>query len=264
MDWITNNLDWFLVALLGILAGITDIITRYKDEPRRALFTPPGVLLLVINAAASIVALALIRVFGWVAVPDGTPSNNASYWQQVIPQVVAAGLGAILILRSSITVKMGEQSINVGLSEVVENTLAATQNALDRKRAVQRDAKIRKIVNSNIRKAQDFSFEKAYEALPAYALGLMQNLSDSEKLRFAEQNEVTFQANMPQSVKMRLLLLSVMTAMGESVLEKSVESLEQEITVRVPIRENPQTGGSENTVLPLDNTNEDTAPAPVT
>ncbi len=34
--------DYMAVALLGVLVGVGELISRYRDEPTRALFARPG------------------------------------------------------------------------------------------------------------------------------------------------------------------------------------------------------------------------------
>lgn len=48
MGW----LDWFAVAALGSLVGGSELVSRYRDAPEKALRTVPAMFYIVINMAA--------------------------------------------------------------------------------------------------------------------------------------------------------------------------------------------------------------------
>jgi len=52
------TLDFAAAALLGILVGLAELVSRYRDAPHAALYTRPALLYLVLNGAASGLALA--------------------------------------------------------------------------------------------------------------------------------------------------------------------------------------------------------------
>ena len=57
--------DWFIVGGLGLLVGVSELMTRYRAAPARALSTLPSGLYLAVNVVASIAALGLVRIFDW-------------------------------------------------------------------------------------------------------------------------------------------------------------------------------------------------------
>lgn len=74
----------------------------------------------------------------------------------------------------------------------------------------------------------DVTYVKALAALPAYCLGLMQNLTDDEQKAFAGQlTSISKVAN--AKVQSMLLGLAIMNAMGDGVLDAAVKSLNGEI-----------------------------------
>ena len=79
MDW--TSLDWAAVAVLGGVVGASELISRYKDDPRRAIQTWPASVYIAINALASVGSLALIRANGWF---------GASRWTQILMAGVSA------------------------------------------------------------------------------------------------------------------------------------------------------------------------------
>ena len=50
------------VSILGGLVGIVELISRYRDNPLRAITRFPAIIYIVFNVAASILALYLILV----------------------------------------------------------------------------------------------------------------------------------------------------------------------------------------------------------
>src|SRR5439155_7824671 len=102
-------IDVVVVVLLGGLLSVAELMSRYRDEPMRAIGNPPAILYLVINIAAAVAALGVARVFGWsFGVESGHPEQLR--WTQVI----VAGLGAMALFRSSlVNVRVAGQEVGV-------------------------------------------------------------------------------------------------------------------------------------------------------
>ena len=198
------------------MIGITEITSRYRDEPDNALATIPSVFYLLVNAAASILALVSVRFFGW---NFGIVDETVAHWIQVL----VAGFGAMALLRTSIfTVQVGEQVVPYGPSRFLEALMSSVDRAVDRKRARERAVTVSEIM-------KDVSFDKAYQALPAYCFGLLQNLAQDEQDKFAKKIVLLVNAEMNLRVKSLLLGLSLMNLVGEKVLETAVKNLGDDI-----------------------------------
>src|SRR5262249_36816696 len=105
-----NTIDGLLAAFLGALVGIGELISRYRDEPTRAIVNLPALLYVGINAAAAAIALAAINAFGW---KFGTTDDTPLHWTRVL----VAGFGAMALFRSSFfTIRAGDQEVGVGPS----------------------------------------------------------------------------------------------------------------------------------------------------
>jgi hypothetical protein len=212
--------EWLTVAGLGTVIGITDIISRYRDEPDDALATMPSIFYLFVNAMASTLTLVSVRFFGW----DFGLQGESGAWTQVL----VAGLGAMAILRISFwTVRVGEQTVPIGLNSFLDSLLGAVDRAVDRKRAQQRATSVTKIM-------KDVDFEKASQALPSYCFGLMQNLPPDEQEKFGRKVALLAAAPMNNRVKSLLLGLSLMNVVGERVLETAVTNLGADISISLP------------------------------
>src|SRR3954464_1592322 len=59
-------LAFLLVAFIGLFVGITELVSRYRDYPFRAIRTAPGFWYIFINLAASLLALLLL----WALQPE--------------------------------------------------------------------------------------------------------------------------------------------------------------------------------------------------
>jgi hypothetical protein len=209
--------EWLTVAGLGLLIGITDIISRYRDKPYSVLWTLPSIFYLLVNALASALTLLSIRAFEWDFGMQGTRAS----WTQVL----VAGFGAMAILRTSLwNVQVGSENVSIGLKGFLETLLGSVDRAVDRKRAQQRAEAVTKTM-------KDVDFEKAFRPLPAYCFGLLQNLSAEEQDQFARKVGLLTSSPMDNRVKSLLLGLSLMNLVGEKVLETAVTNLGEDIRV---------------------------------
>ncbi len=208
-------MDWILVALLGALVGVGELVARYRDRPHRALVQGPALLYLAINAAAAVVALILIRTFGW----EFGLSAEASTAEVRFTQVLVAGLGALALFRSSLfLVRVGNQDVGVGPNSFLQIILTAADRGVDRLRAEDRAKAVQRIMKG-------VSYAKAKVALPTYCLALMQNLSAEDQTIFGDQIAKLQQSEIDDYTKALAVGLLIMTYMGEDVLVAAVDSL---------------------------------------
>jgi hypothetical protein len=98
-------MDWAVAGVLGLLVGMAEIVSRYKDVPRRALLSIPGFTYIAINLAASLAAYGFILLYQ----PDfglDKQKVEAIRWTRVM----VAGLGAMAFFRTSLfTVRVGDR-----------------------------------------------------------------------------------------------------------------------------------------------------------
>jgi len=74
MDW--SWVDWAVVLALGGVVGASELISRYKDDPRTAIQGWPAILYIAINGAASVGALGFIHGYSLCRGPS--PSKTVS------------------------------------------------------------------------------------------------------------------------------------------------------------------------------------------
>ena len=224
VDWIVP-IGWIaLVALIGVLVGAGEIVGRYRDAPHEAIFSVPASLYLLVNAAASITAYALMDVLG---IDLGIDPATQPVVLHVV-QVLVAGFGAMALFRTSIfVVRVAGQDIGIGPSSFLQIILSATDRAIDRARARERASHIggSAAVGSNV-EMSEIDWEKANSALPTYCLNLMQNLSVEDQQALAVQlDALRKDQTMTNELKVYNMGLLLMNQVGSTVLQEATKSL---------------------------------------
>lgn len=214
--------DLSLAALLGGLIGMAELVSRYRDEPAGALRSAAAYLYILVNCAASVLALLLIWLFDWKFSAQGAD-------QVRFLRIMIAGFGAMALFRSSLfIVRMGNQDVGVGPSGLLQVILIAADRNVDRLRAAERD----RVINSVMK---GISFTKSRVSLAAYCFGLMQNLNAEEQATAAAQiNRISDDTTASEEAKARLLGLILLSLVGADVLERAVKTLGGEIVVAAP------------------------------
>jgi hypothetical protein len=208
-------LDYLAVALMGALVGGAELTSRYRDAPQNALRTIPGAVYVVLNLAASMLALALTRTYGW----SFGASGGSLRWTQVL----VAGAGAMALFRTSLfTVRAGDRDIGVGPGSFLQIFREAADRAVDRVRARARGLLVGKLMAG-------IDYTKAYEGLIPYSLALMQNVPDEEQQKMIHAVELLNNEQVDEAIKVRILGLHLMNVVGPDVLTAAVDALRDEM-----------------------------------
>ncbi len=200
--------------LIGVLVGLAELTSRYRDRPESVFFSTPGLLYLFLNGAAAFATLCLVTMLG---IDFGLKGKSPELvaWTQTL----AAGFGAMAVLRSSFfSVRAGGQDIAIGPSTVLDVILGATDRAVDRYRARARALEAVKIM-------RQVSFTASQAALPTYCLALMQNLSADDQRSLANEIVELRGSAMDEDVKTLILGLALMNRVGPAVVRAAVTSL---------------------------------------
>jgi hypothetical protein len=211
-------LDYAAVAVLGLLVGAGELVSRYKDAPAGALRSGAAMFYMALNVAASVVALALIRVFDW---RFGVTSGGAALrWTQV----AVAGTAAMALFRTSLfTIHAADRDIGVGPGSFLQIFRDAADRATDRLRARARGENVSKLM-------EGISYDKASHGLTTYCLALMQNVPDEEQLALTKSLALLDAAEIDPAIKVRILGLNLLNVVGPNVLTAAVNSLRKEMT----------------------------------
>jgi hypothetical protein len=211
-------LDYGVVAALGLLVGAGELVSRYKDAPAEALRSGAAIFYMALNVAASLIALALIRIFDWKF--GLTMGGAALRWTQV----GVAGTGAMALFRASLfTVHAGDSDVGVGPGSFLQIFRDAADRATDRQQAWARGDKVSKLM-------EGISYDKASHGLTTYCLALMQNVADEEQLALTKSLALLNGADIDPAIKVRILGLNLLNVVGPNVLTAAVESLRKEMT----------------------------------
>ncbi len=216
MTWAGYLAEYAAVGLFGAGVGVGELVSRYKDDPWKALRSLPGGLYVAINAMASIGALGLILTYDWKFGATGGA---------VIPtRLLVAGFGAMAFFRSALfTVRVGNSDVGVGPSTFLSLILAATDRGVDRKMATERAEKVKGLMS-------DISYDKAQDSLQMIASALMQNLDPAEQAALGVQLEKIRQdQDITDHAKSLALGLALATVVGPEVLEATKSALGEEI-----------------------------------
>lgn len=201
--------QYLAAGSIGAAVGAGELISRYKDDPKRLLTSPSAWFYLLVNAIAAGVVLYFIH-----AIPIQV--SNTATWAF---EVMAAGFGAMAILRTSVfTPRINNTDIAVGPQAFLQVVLVTADRAVDRSQAQPRAQAVKTIMAG-------VSFAKAQVALPTHCFALMQNVSADEQEAVAKEIAKLETATMDDQVKAQSLGLILLNIVGESVLRAAVDAL---------------------------------------
>jgi hypothetical protein len=212
-------LRWVVVIVLGGALGAAELVSRYRDSPKRALFTWPAAFYILINVIASAGAYGLAKAFSWQFNFGDAKDAVAREWSLVL----VCGLGAMALFRSSLFVRrIGDRDVGVGPVSFLQVFLNASDAEVDRIRAIDRAGAVANVMAG-------VKYEKARKVLPPLCLALMQNLSDDVQRDLARALKLLEDDQMPADQKTPLLGLELLNVVGIAVLQEAVKSLGDQI-----------------------------------
>jgi hypothetical protein len=203
--------DYGLVAIFGVLVGASELVSRYRDAPWNAIRNPASAAYVAVNALAAAATLALLRIF------DVTFGIQDVTGQRAV-QVLVSGFSAIAVLRTSLfIVRVGGRDVGVGPATLLQVLLFATDRDVDRRRAQQRAKAVTDALKG-------LSYADVGEALPNYCLTLMQNVPDTEQVEVRQRLKGIADSTMEDALKVNAVGLTLMTVVGQRVLEAAANT----------------------------------------
>lgn len=209
----SEAVDIVVVALASGTVGALEVTERFTDEPLKALRTIPAAVYVAVNVAAGIVALLLIRLVGLEF--SATTDVEVQRWAQVI----VAGIGAVVILRSVVFVSPGDGR-TFGIGGLIERLLMQTEIHIARKRGPDR---VQVVEDA----AEGLTYAQAQTALGAIALSVVRNASDAASQELAQAQKSIEDSGETDGVKLWMLCSAVLNFGGEETLRKSAEQLRE-------------------------------------
>lgn len=222
--------DYIWAFVLGAAVGAGELLVRYSDSPDRPFRKRPGLEYIAVNGAASLAVLFLIRVYDW-QLPFTVPANNVPAdpanagvlaTRTAVTQILVAGGGALTLLRSSLVLRWGDKDYTLGFSGLLQVLLNATDREVDRLIAQDREEDIGELDVT-------LSFDQVAEALPAYCLTLMQNISEPEKAALRTDIDAIRDGKFEEPLKKRLLLLRLSRLCGPLLLKDALDRLMRDV-----------------------------------
>lgn len=218
---------YLLTGLIGGVVAVSEIVSRYRDDPWAASTSRGGVIYVLFNAAVSLGVFYLIR--------DVFPVRDdpRSEWtlQQFFLDVFLAGGAALAVMRTSfMTVRVNDKDVQVGLAAIVEIFRNTIDRDVDRLRAGPRSMEVAKTMNQ-------VSFDRAQSTLTSVSLNLMQNISAEERATIEQKiAALANQTDRPDESKAIELGLILAGSIGFKNLESSVEIVRDSITTAMTRR----------------------------
>jgi hypothetical protein len=201
--------------IFGSLVGASEIASRYRDEPLKAVVSPFGLTYLALNGYFSVLAVFIIVHFH-----DSFPKIA----DDPLLTAITAGFGASIVMRTRIAVLRGPdgKDVSVGPDYVISILLQVVDTNIDRWRAVKRQ-EILSIYIATIRSLGDFP--SAWRYLLASLLAF-QNLDDARKKTLSDTfNDYQAQGDkLPEDIKRLGLGFLFLTLVGESNFSSVLEN----------------------------------------
>lgn len=211
--------------LLGMVTAFAEIISKFRDEPIKALRMPHALLYHLLNGAIAAFALKVMIVFS-----DAEILANG---QQQLKAVVIAGLGSMLIMRSKLfNIKVAGEDVSFGPEQIINIYFRFMEAAIDRLRAQDRIEFVKsKLGNINPVKVFDYAVTMllASQALDEKA---RKELIDGVKdLKDGELKELSPKL---RSYRLGFLLLD---NMGENFVTKAFENAPADWLLEAPVQQ---------------------------
>jgi hypothetical protein len=223
---------------LGSVIAISEISSRFRDEPVKVLRYPASLIYIALNVMLSLLVLALAYAFNWrFGVAPGEPGQTVD-----ITRVLVAGLGAALVLRSSLmTVRVGGKDVNIGPSAAFTTLLDLLEERIDRKRASQR---------LRLNYWHDLSFSEDHGALVTLISYSLQRPVERDADRLgALAADLQKQSSLSDSVRMDRLCFALLNIAGEVAVEAAADRIRCE-------KKNKETSGKGDEAAPVERINQ--------
>ncbi len=210
----TSLWPYLATGVIGAIVAVSELVSRYRDDPLDATTSRAGVAYVALNALVSVGVFFLIRdVFEALG-----PVDDGAEFRRIVTEVLIAGASAMAILRTSfMTVHVYGSDIQIGLAAIIDVFRTAVDRDVDRLRAGPRSESVAETM-------EDVSFDRARTTLTSAALSSMQNVSAQERAQIEQQiAAMAQQADRSDSSKAHELGLILGGVVGFSNLERLVE-----------------------------------------
>jgi hypothetical protein len=207
---------WALTSMMfGVLVGLSEILSKYRDEPVIASATWPGITYLLLNGTISLAAFMLLRLYPTKIFPD--------LGNDLFLTSVAAGFGAMIVFRSKLfTFRSTDgKDYSIGPAIVLETVLRTIDSKIDRRRATQRQTEVFEATKDLT------SFENTASYIEASLLSF-QNLTVDDKTEFAKTiQEYRNASKWPDALKILGLGFAFLSLAGDENFQQVISNLKK-------------------------------------
>ncbi len=202
-----------LAGLFGAVVGASELVSRYRDEPTRALTSAAGLTYMLMNGIVSGLAFGLLTRYA-IAMFPGLANDP-------LMRSVVAGFGAMAVLRSKFfTLRTAKgEDVSVGPDAAVSAFLDAADRGVDRSRAARRLALVFDEASRVDRPEDGPDFLEI-------SVAALQNLSVDDKTRFVERINSVVGSQYSDRLKLQAICYELLTLTGERNFSEIMANLE--------------------------------------
>jgi hypothetical protein len=191
-----------LALTLGSTVGASEVVSRYRDEPVRAILSNAGLMYLGLNGVVSALTYGLLTRYS-SSFAQGLQGDR-------VMTAMVAGFGAMAVLRSkffTIRTPKGED-ISVGPDAAVSAILEAADRGVDRSRASRRLSLV-------YRAARRITDAKVGAEFFQISLAAFQNLDATEKAEVIAVIDEILETDYPPELQIEAMCYVVLRLTGE-------------------------------------------------
>lgn len=206
---------WYLLTfLIGVFVGMTEILSRYRDDPWKASVSGPGFVYMLANGLLSVGAYWIIvkyQIFPGIEQPG-------------FPAAMVAGFGSMAVMRSKFFVYTSEdgKDVSVGPEIVLDIFMKTVDKQIDRKQAIRRQ----KLITQQLEGIMNFS--KVVEYFDTAILSF-QHMTPEDTQGWKQEMEKLDASDLPEKVKIYALGYALLNITGEGHFKHCVEELKKYI-----------------------------------
>lgn len=207
---------YIIAALCGVAVAGAEILSRYKDEPFKAIQRRWSLYYLILNALLSAAAFAIF-------VAAGTVKTTTSDFD-TLKFALFAGFGAVVVMRAKLfNLKLeGGEKLGIGPDFVIDSFLSAIDRQTDRQRAYERANIVKQAMGG-------IDFTKALMPITVLLTRSMQNITPAEMTEFGQKvKELESEAKMSNQEKSYGLGFEVLDLGGEDFFIKVFDDKERQ------------------------------------
>jgi hypothetical protein len=184
-------IDASISGAIGAVVGSADLLRRYKQPASLPFRTVAGWSYILINLLAAGLALVLTRVVGW---DPGTLTGAGGTSARLI-QILAAGFGALGLLRSPTFTSVADDGSSSSPGSVLSIFLGAADRQVTLKRSVY-------LVEQAAKLTRGLRFEEISIALPTTVLSTLDHsLSSDDQLDLRKAVDALSVSDLSNAVK---------------------------------------------------------------